>query len=267
MKTMTTSLLFVGVLASILFLVVLFLTGSVEAAKGGAAFTVAALPSVSSWLEQVEAKRSNNPGTKMTIRSFDGFAISLLAGVAVGTIVGVAITNIASFFSGMVVGAIAAMLGRADQIELLRVGMIGNIPIVFIGFYLLGRWLGSRSPRNGLFMVVLSVLLTAIANRLLEFLFVPPETWKSLYQVERNVLGLLQTVSVQFAVTLVPTLVGFWRGRKMRTSKYMGYLLSALPEDTQNSLVDLAFEEVKQKVKARRSVPQPSAASNLTLAP
>jgi hypothetical protein len=31
-----------------------------------------------------------------------------------------------------------------------------------------------------------------------------------------------------------------------------GYLLSALPEETQNSLVDRAFEEVKKIVEVRR---------------
>jgi hypothetical protein len=57
---------------------------------------------------------------------------------------------------------------------------------------------------------------------------------------------------------LVPGLLGFWRGRRERTSKYMVYLLSALPEETQNSLVDLAFEEVREIVEARRSSPQHS---------
>jgi hypothetical protein len=101
-------------------------------------------------------------------------------------------------------------------------------------------------------------LLTAIMNRLLELLVMSPEVWQSFYGPERTVLSLLVLVFVQFAFILVPGLLGFWRGRRERTSKYMVYLLSALPEETQNSLVDLAFEEVREIVEARRSSPQHS---------
>ena len=41
-------------------------------------------------------------------------------------------------------------------------------------------------------------------------------------------------------------------------SKYMGYLLSALPEETRNSLVDLAFDEVKKIVDAQRQQSRPA---------
>jgi hypothetical protein len=263
MKTMTMSFLFVAVLAPILFLLVWYLTDNVDAAKGAAAFAVTALPSISSWLEHSEAKQSSIPGKKMAIRSFEGFSISLPVAVAVGTIVGVAIVNIASFFSGFVVGLVRSVAaGQAPEVAetstLLRASTLGNLPIFLIGFYLLGRWLSWRCSKNGILAVVLMALLTAIMNRLLELLVMSPEVWQSFYGPERTVLSLLVLVFVQFAFILVPGLLGFWRGRRERTSKYMVYLLSALPEETQNSLVDLAFEEVREIVEARRSSPQHS---------
>jgi hypothetical protein len=255
--TMTVSLLFVAVLATILFLLVWYLTNSVEAARGAASFAVTALPSISSWLEQSEAKQSSIPGKRMAIRSFEGFSISLPVAIAVGTIVGVAIVNIASFFSGFAAGMMRPEAASqapevAERAKALAGANFANIPIFLVGFYLLGRWLSRRS-RNAIFAVVLTALLTAIIIRLLDFLVASPEEWKAYYQQERAVLSLLGAVFIQFAAILVPSLLGFWRGRRERTSQYMGYLLSALPEDTQSSLVDLAFQEVRKNVEARRS--------------
>src|SRR5258707_15357382 len=77
MKTMTVSFLLVASIAIILFVLVWLLTGNVDAAKGAGAFAVTALPSMASWLEHSEAKKSIIPGKNMAIRSFEGFSISL----------------------------------------------------------------------------------------------------------------------------------------------------------------------------------------------
>jgi hypothetical protein len=258
MKTMTVSLLFVAVLASILFLSVWYLTANADAAKSAAAFAVAALPSVSAWLEQSEAKQSSIPGKKMAIRSFEGFSMSLPVAVAVGTIVGVAILNIANFFAGFVAGMISSTVATASATSaIMRISILGSFPVTLLGFYLLGKWLSWRCSRNGIVAVVLVALLTAIANRLLE-LSVPGDAWQSIYQEERTALSLSVLALSQFAFLLVLCLLGFWRGRRERMSRYVGYLLSALPAETQDSLVDLAFEEAKKIVADRRSSPQHS---------
>src|SRR5882724_10384516 len=157
MKTMTVSLLFVSVIATILFLTVWYLTDDAKAAREAAAFAVAALPSISSWLEHSEAKQSSDPGKRMAIRSFEGFSISLPVAIAVGTIVGVAIVNIGSFFSGFAAGMTRAEAASqapeiAERAKALAGANFANIPIFLVGFYLLGRWLSRRS-RNAIFAV------------------------------------------------------------------------------------------------------------------
>jgi hypothetical protein len=262
MKTMTVSLLFVAVLATILFLLVRYLTDDVVAAKGAASFALTAWPSISSWLEHFEAKQSSIPGKAMAIRSFGEFSISFPVAVAVGTIVGLAIFNIAGFFSGFGAGMVTSQAPELAEKKgtLFQAGAVGVLPVLLVGFYFLGSWLGSRCSRNGILAVVLMALLTAIINKLSELLVTSPEEWQSLYQLERTVLNLFVMGFGQFAFILVLGLLGFWRGRRERTSKYMGYLLSALPEETQNTLVDLAFEEVRKIVETRRSRPQHSVA-------
>ena len=117
MKTITVSFLLIVALATILFLSVWGLTGSVDAAKGAAAFAVTALPSVSSWLEQSEAKRSIIPGYKMAIRSIDGFSISLPVLVAVGTMIALAILIIGNAFSSFVLKSVRSVFSQAPELS------------------------------------------------------------------------------------------------------------------------------------------------------
>jgi hypothetical protein len=253
-KTMTVSLLFVLVLATILFLLVWYLTDDAKAAREAASVALAALPGLSSWLEHLEARHSSDPGKRMAIRSFEGFSISLPLAVAMGTMVGVAIIAIASVFAGVALSAATSqILEGAKGAASLAAANFGNIPIFLVGFYLLGRWVSWRCSRNGTLAVVLTALLTATILRSTDFLLMSPEEWESYYQLKRTSLGLLEAALIEFAAILVPSLLGAWHGRRERMSKYMGYLLSALPEETQNSLVDLAFEEVTNIVEARRS--------------
>jgi hypothetical protein len=261
MKTMTISFLLAAALAGVLFLVVWYLTNNAEAAKAASAFAVTALPSISTWLEQAQARQSAVPGKKMTIRSFEGFSISLPLSVAIGTVVGVAIVNIAALFSGFVVGGVASLSGantldNAKAGELLRVGSVSAIPVLMIGFYLLAKWLTWRS-KKGILAVLLTVLMTAITDKLMDFWLVP-ENWQSFYEMERTARTLFLMTSAHFATLLIPSLVGFWRGRKEKTSRYMGYLLATLPQETQNSLVDLAYGEVTKIVDARRKAAPPA---------
>jgi len=53
-------------------------------------------------------------------------------------------------------------------------------------------------------------------------------------------------------VLMVPALLGYWRGRKLRLSKYLYYLLGVLPKETRDAVVELAFDEAQKISKARQ---------------
>jgi hypothetical protein len=261
MKTMTISFLFAAVLAAALFLVVWYLTDSAEAAKGASAFAVTALPSISNWLEQSRARQSVVPGNKTNIQSFNGFAISPWVTVVIGTVVGVAIFNFASFLTGVVAALVKVPATNGLAFEsgdvggLLRKVSLANIPIIMVGFYLLAKWLTWRS-RNGIMVVLSVVVLTSIAIKSIDFFFLTSATWQSLFGMEKTVSTLLLLMSGQLVLVLIPSLLGFWRGRREKTSRYMAYLLATLPQETQNSLLDLAYDEVTKIVEARRKATQ-----------
>ena len=48
-------------------------------------------------------------------------------------------------------------------------------------------------------------------------------------------------------------LIGYWRGRNFRLSRYLHYLLSVLPADTRDLVIELAFGEAQERSSATRS--------------
>jgi len=259
MKLVTISFFLVAAIAAVLFLLVWFLTNNVEAARGVAACAVAALPTVSSALEKSEAKESSLPEKKMAIRSIEGFSISFPAVVAIGAIIGVAILNLGSFFGGMLVGAVRQLatsetMDAAEKGRLFPIVGLANLPFLIIGSYLLGKWVSWRCGKWGIAAVVLIAFLIAALNRTIDAFTLTSDEWQALFhQSEKNFLGMAIAIIPQFAMIVIPGLLGYWRGRRRRMTKYMDYLLSALPEETRNSIVDLAFDEVTRVVDARRA--------------
>jgi hypothetical protein len=252
---MTISFLLAAIAAIVLYLIVWGMTSDVDAAKTAAAFSMTSLPGISSWLEHWEAKKSSLPGQKMAIRSLEGFSISFPILVAVGVIIAVAIVQIGAFISGIIVDMINLGTGaqRLSGSPRYTAAGIANIPIVLIGAYLLGSWIGSRCARNGIFAVILVAALGAIASKSLDFLGMPSEEFHTLFG--ESLASVFPFVLGLFGFFAISGLLGFWRGSRLQKTKYINYLLSALPEDTRNLLVDLAFEEAKKIADNRRANP------------
>ncbi|MBM3553592.1 MAG: hypothetical protein FJX45_18045 [Alphaproteobacteria bacterium] len=259
MRLVTVSFFLVAAIGAVLFLLVWFLTNNMDAAKGVAACAVAALPTVSSALEKSEAKESSLPDKKMAIRSIEGFSISFPAVVAIGAVIGVAILNLGSFFGGVLVAAVRALgtnetMSAAEQGRLFPIVGLANLPILVVGSYLLGKWVSWRCAKKGILAVVLMAFLIAIINRTFDAITLTKEEWQALFHgSEKDFTGMATAIIPQFTIILIPGLFGYWRGCRQRTNKYMDYLLSALPEETRNSIVDLAFDEVTRVVDARRA--------------
>ena len=49
-------------------------------------------------------------------------------------------------------------------------------------------------------------------------------------------------------------LIGYWRGRKYRLSRYLHYLLDVLPAETRDTVIDLAFDEAR-KIRLPKAAP------------
>ena len=68
---------------------------------------------------------------------------------------------------------------------------------------------------------------------------------------------MLKRIIIISLIVIVPGLIGYWRGKRQSLSKYLYYLLSVLPPQTRDTVVELAFEEA-QKVSAAARDARPS---------
>src|SRR4029077_6742618 len=89
----------------------------------------------------------------------------------------------------------------------------------------------------------------------LDVLVVPDEAYRGMFGFERlSIFGILKRIATISFLIIVPGLIGYWRGQRQRLSKYLNYLLSVLPPQTRDTVVDLAYGEAQKVVPAMRGV-------------
>jgi hypothetical protein len=231
-----------------------------EIAGGLAAIPIAGSPHIVELLERSQARRGVAGGQPNMIHSFKGFAISWPILALYGMVVVWAIMEASSAFAAILGGFIAGYVSGITKIEDLAgklptvmaiMGLYISIPIRLVGGYLLGRWIGTRCARYGILALLLSVALGAIASMTGAYFVTSADTFKDVFGAQ-NELGFMALAgATSFCYIFASGLLGYWRGRRRKLSRYMLYLLSVLPNDVRSVLVDLAFEEAQNAGKGR----------------
>jgi hypothetical protein len=190
-------------------------------------------------IEKHDAKRHLASGKQgAAIPSLDGFSISWPLITTYSTIILIAVTE----FLSLLTGAIAAHSGLNRTGAMTALVLVGFL-IQLLAGYFVGRWIGIRGRNHGLMALFAAALLSPIIERTIESYFLSADEFRTLFGVERGLPVMAVSVAVGFAVLFLPGVLGYWRGKKQRLTKYLGFLLAILPEDTQAALVDLAVQE------------------------
>jgi hypothetical protein len=227
---------------------------------------IAGLPFIAShhlceMLERTDAKRNLATTPEKSIYTFDGFAISWKLMIIYGSMV---IAGMMQAFGlvGLLVGSL--FFGPEVAASEPKLTLAISLPLNLLGCFFVGRWIGTRCQNTGLgILVVLAVpFLGIMAAKIVDFALVSPEDFKRAYDQDKSFFVFLQHVLFATPMFWIPALLGFWRGHVIRLARYLRYLLSILPKDTREVLVNLAYEEAQnlatQSVKsAPRSPPPP----------
>jgi hypothetical protein len=123
---------------------------------------------------------------------------------------------------------------------LTEAGSILNLVLLFITFYYLGSWIGSRSVRSP-YLTAAGIVL---GYTILEFLVT------MVLNVDSPLRGILGLVIV-LILFFVAALIGTRAGKRRRLSNYVHFLLTALPEQDRQAVVDDMYREVKQRVSGK----------------
>ena len=144
----------------------------------------------------------------------------------------------------------AGLLGADAGIPLSEMYVIfffsGTIMGVFFSF-VFGTWIGVRCAGSnivGMLVSVFAVASTVIVDRLLSYYILGSETdFVELYG-ERSIANLTKGIFFGSALLVISAILGYWRGRVTRNKAYLQFLLNRLPRDTQDTVIELVYQEV-----------------------
>jgi hypothetical protein len=127
---------------------------------------------------------------------------------------------------------IAASAAGLTTEKALSVAMLAIIPSMIVTYFV-GRWIGVRSQSKALF-AVLAVgffvpfidLVISLFHKDLE----PSPTGRPMIVEYYVIVLLIGTVKYT-----VPAVFGYWRGRVIQQSRYLIYLLRALPQESRDA--------------------------------
>jgi hypothetical protein len=231
-----------------------------EIAGGLATLPIAGSPHIVELLERGQARRGVARGHPGVVRSFEGFAISWPIVALCGTVVIFAIMEASADFASLLGAFLAGFISGATSVEELAsklptvMGIMGlaiSIPIRLVGGYFLGRWIGTRCASYGILALFLSVALGSICSIAAFYVTTSTSIVANFFGQQNLPTFLLRSEITSFFYLFVLGLLGYWRGRRRKLSRYMLYLLSVLPTDVRGVLIDLAFEEAQHAGNAR----------------
>jgi len=204
-----------------------------------------AFPKVTEFVEQQQGKKNLATGKRTPIYDFRGFQIAWPLMVVVGTLVLWSVGQLVGGTATAILIEAAGHMPKASQIAIFS----GAASI--LGAYFVGRWIGTRCSRRGVVTMLLAAFFAAIASVAMDVALLSDEQYRTAFDAERLALPeLLSRIAVITLLFLVPGLLGYWRGRKHRLSKYLHYLLGVLPAETRDTVVELAFDEAQKIASA-----------------
>ncbi|GEM_PF-5009538 len=246
-------------LGLVLFGIAYPLVQNVEMAEGLAALPIVGSHHIAELLERHDARKSLDPGRTTAIHTLKGYELSWYALAAYGTVILVAVVQLAGGIVGLIMGLIAPAQQGFTQNELLAIAVI-SIPTQLAGGYFVGRWIGARSaPRTGIAAVIACAVAAALVSRIIDFSIMSPDDIQTAYG-SVDAARFLNLAFITFAIFAVSAGLGYWRGTARRMTNYMSYLLNVLPADTRETLVNLAYEEAEKAGRTRPATATPAAA-------
>ncbi len=230
----------------VLFVIVYPLFHDAHLAAGIAAIPIAGCHHIAEMLERRETRQGVTAHRAAEIHDLAGFSVAWPLIVAYATIALFGIYLVATVFGALTIGFLfdeGATYTRRQAIGV----MVIAAPILLIGGFMVGRWIGSRCARWSEATILLITALGPLVGGAFGALF-------GLLMADTSPPVLGRTPLQEFFVEwLVPVctfaaagLLGQRQGRKRRLADYMEYLLSVLPPPTRNVLVELAFEEARK---------------------
>jgi hypothetical protein len=126
------------------------------------------------------------------------------------------------------------------------------VPLRVIAASYIGCWIGTRSPRHALAIVIGAIPLGCTAGLLWSYSMMSSEDLKAAFG-EPTLLARFEELLPDMALYMFCAALGFWYGQRQRFTYYLAFLMRVLPQGTRQTIVEMAHDEA---LKARQTAIQ-----------
>ena len=186
----------------------------------------------------------------------EGFGWSAKKMVILGSVMFI-VLRISGTVMGTMLGIVSLVL---LPINLFFLSIYCSLLFSIFGIFFVGRWIGHRCTNRGISVVLLVVFVSQIFIWGMDIVYLGAPEY----------IAILSGIGISPWYMFLPPLtlsgiglIGYWRGRRHRPSRYLDYLIGMLPSDTQNTLVDLAYSETKRLKSANGEALETPAAADI----
>ncbi len=158
--------------------------------------------------------------------------VAMMLGLLVGLIAVVGLIGLSAQ-----IGNNASSVG--EVVELVLPSFMGSVFLVGASYFV-GRWIGYRCRDRVVVALVLAVVLARGIVLVLDMSVLGYEQYSELLsRFDASVWQFLASLGFFMGSGMI----GVWRGRKTRASYYLHYVLQSMPQDSRNTLLELAHSE------------------------
>jgi hypothetical protein len=231
--------------AAILYLLATVLGFPPEVAKGVAGLPALAIQNVYEWLKASSAKRALAKIGLPLALSENEFSIHPLSAFLFSIIMWSGVAPFTAMLMGMCVGAAEVVAGVeiTDEKLFATLVILTTVPLRLIAAAYIGCWIGTRSRRYVLAIVIAAIALGYSAYILFSFLTMSPDDWVYKAISQRGALAHFITFLPDIVSYIISATLGFWYGQRQKPTYYLAFIMKILPQETRQTIVEMARDE------------------------
>lgn len=216
-----------------------------ELAGSAAGIFLGAIPYIHKRFERF-SKRPIPALTREAVVTLKSYALPNLVLFVYASLIAIGASQV---IGGVGIAVAMAAVSVADMA--LPVAGLLLAPIQLAIAFVIGRWIGVRSRRRGVLIVLAVFFLSITFEHVLRLKMFDDAEFAAAFGVERSPWLVIGQWGGGVLLWWSIALLGFWRGRRRRLIQYADYLLRKLPPDTRDTVLLLLRDEVAAVANAR----------------
>jgi hypothetical protein len=240
----------------LLFLISFFLSRNTELAEGIGALPILVSHHIAEHFEKSSENKISDVKYAQGL-TFEKFLIPWYLMVIYATFSLWIMHGVAAFV--MVIAG--SMLVNDDHSNIQRVYAAAGIFIIIpacVAYFAIGRWIGLRGDKFAIYVLLAYPFLAELSFHGLDsFISTDDEIASELGMLGvKNKIGyLLFSTALGWLAAVLVGLIGFWRGRASRQTRYVSHLLKSLPKATRDVVASMLYDEVSRMPEAPHGTP------------